>query len=106
MDNFITYKDFKNLTPEIQRDLILKIRKEYPVKDIIEKWGISKATFYNILNNLNQLNEDESDNLDHFSIAISGIYDGNQLHENLSKILELINKDKKFFIKVKIKEIE
>lgn len=107
-----TYEEFKNLPIETQAEMLKKLRKEYKSVRIIDKWGISRATFYSILHNLNvplkdeEDNQESSDNLSNFSITLNGIYNSKDIVNKIDKLIEIIKaENKNYYIKLEIREL-
>ena len=107
-----SFEEFKNLPAETQAEILRKLRKEYKSVKIIDKWNISRATFYTILHNLNvplkddEENQDSSGNLTNFSITFNGIYNSKDIVDKISKLVEIIkNENKNYYVKLELKEL-
>jgi hypothetical protein len=107
-----SFEEFKNLPTETQADILKKLRKEYKSVKIIDKWNISRATFYTLLHNLNvplkedDENQDTSENLSNFSITFNGIYNSKDVVDKISKLIEIIkNENKNYYVKLEIREL-
>lgn len=107
-----SFEEFKSLSTETQAEILKKLRKEYKSVKIIDKWNISRATFYTILHNLNvplkddEENQDSPDDLSNFSITFNGIYNSKDIVNKISKLIEIINNENKnYYVKLELKEL-
>lgn len=110
MKNIPSYEEFKGLDINQQIETLLQLKRQYKVKDILDVWGISRGTFYKLIHDLNiPLKKDFPDvpipDSTTFTISLNGIYTGKQIAEKISKLINIIDETKKFYIKLEIKEL-
>lgn len=110
MKNIPSYEEFKGLDINQQIETLMRLKRQYKVKDILEVWGISRGTFYKLLHDLNiPLKKDSIDTPvpenTTFTVSFNGIYTGKQISEKISKLINILDESKKFYIKLELKEL-
>jgi len=107
MKNIPSYKEFKSLDIDQQIEILMQLKRQYRVKDILNVWGISRGTFYKLIHNLNVPLKKDSPIQDNttFTISFNGVYAGKQIAEKISKLIDIIDVTKNFYIRLEIKEL-